>query len=162
MKKGVLEMFDNIGGKIKGAASFISVSGIIASIIAGVDLVSKETVIVGLIIIIVGSLFSWVGSFLLYGFGQLVENSDIIAEQSNRDNIKYEKTVKKQQEIKNKKEIQETKKKIQSDSTRDDEYIDIHCPKCGEILSYFKDDFLNNDTIVCPLCEKEFSTEQFK
>ena len=32
--------------------------------------------ITGLLTAVVGSLFSWIGSLALYGFGQLVENSD--------------------------------------------------------------------------------------
>ena len=33
----------------------------------------------GWLVIIVGSLSSWVSSFTLYGFGQLIENTDIIS-----------------------------------------------------------------------------------
>ena len=68
-------MFDNIGGKIKTVASTLTVLGIILSILAGlITLLDGE--ISGLFVMIFGSLFSWLGSFLLYGFGQLVENSD--------------------------------------------------------------------------------------
>ena len=35
---------------------------------------------VGLAVIAIGSLLSWVGSLTLYGFGELVENSTICAE----------------------------------------------------------------------------------
>lgn len=34
---------------------------------------------IGLIVLIVGSLLSWASSFIIYGFGQLIENTDIIA-----------------------------------------------------------------------------------
>lgn len=65
-------MFDNIGGKIKGFAKVVAWLGIILSVIIG--FLSIETG--GILIIIIGSVSSWVGSFVLYGFGQLVENSD--------------------------------------------------------------------------------------
>ena len=38
-------------------------------------------VFVSLGIIIGGCLMSWIGSFLLYGFGQLIENTDILVKQ---------------------------------------------------------------------------------
>ena len=67
-------MFDNAGQKIKAAAEAFCWIGIILSIILGLMSVNKN-VIVGFIIIIIGVLSSWVGSFLLYGFGELVDNS---------------------------------------------------------------------------------------
>ena len=71
-------MFGNIGGKIKGLAQFLTWIGIIGSVIMGVTLMAEGDflAIIGLIVAIVGSLLSWLSSFLLYGFGQLVQNSD--------------------------------------------------------------------------------------
>ena len=71
-------MFDNIGKKIKNLASIITWVGIILSVTIGLVLafVSYDFAIVGLVIIVVGSLSSWISSFLLYGVGQLVDNSD--------------------------------------------------------------------------------------
>ncbi len=37
--------------------------------------------ITGLLVIVIGSILSWLGSLVLYGFGQLVDNSDIIRKQ---------------------------------------------------------------------------------
>lgn len=82
-------MFENIGGKIKGLAKFICWVGIVICVIAGIIMFvqageayssAERTVLVitGLAIIIVGSLMSWIGSFLLYGFGELVESTSII------------------------------------------------------------------------------------
>ena len=78
-------MFDNIGGKIKTLASIIAWLGIIVSVIIGIILMisAEEFGFAGLIIVIVGSISSWIRSFLLYGFGELVENSAIIAQKSN-------------------------------------------------------------------------------
>ena len=78
-------MFDNIGGKIKGLASFICWMGIIACVIAGIAMISSATqgrytdeamVWTGIGVGVLGSLLSWVSSFVLYGFGTLVENSE--------------------------------------------------------------------------------------
>ena len=72
-------MFDNIGAKIKTVASTLTIIGIFLSIVAGTVML-LEGIIGGLFLILFGSLFSWLGSFLLYGFGQLIENSDIMVE----------------------------------------------------------------------------------
>ena len=71
-------MFDNIGSKIKTVAATIAWLGIIGSVIIGIVMIA-ESLLVGLLVIIVGSLSSWVSSFTLYGFGQLIENTDIIS-----------------------------------------------------------------------------------
>lgn len=62
-------MFENIERKIKGLAVVMCIVGIIASFYFGLksyDLVQAA------LIIVVGSLISWVGSFALYGFGELI------------------------------------------------------------------------------------------
>lgn len=75
-------MFDNIGGKIKGLAKVICWIGIIASVIIGFTMFTTEMFLVGFLIIVLGSLFSWIGSFTAYGFGQLIENTDKMVEYS--------------------------------------------------------------------------------
>lgn len=75
-------MFDNIGKKIKILAYVLTWVGIIASVITGIAMMNSFDSIVktiGLIVLIVGSLLSWASSFIIYGFGQLIENTDIIA-----------------------------------------------------------------------------------
>ena len=78
-------MFNNIGNKIKTYAEVVSWIGIIVSIIIGVIFIisgiASETVvpiIVGILAASIGCLFCWISAFVLYGFGQLVENSDIL------------------------------------------------------------------------------------
>lgn len=73
-------MFNNIGSKIKSAAKAFCGLGIAASVISGISFirVSKDAMPIGLLVAIVGSLISWVGSFALYGLGQLIDNSDYI------------------------------------------------------------------------------------
>lgn len=74
-------MFDNVGSKIKALASFFCWGGIIASVIGGIIVITldEDLVWARLAVIIIGSLLSWVSSFVLYGFGELVVNSAIIA-----------------------------------------------------------------------------------
>lgn len=86
-------MFDNIGGKIKRFSEIMCGLGIGISCVAGVALIiisfiSGENallflgIFMGILVGVVGSLLSWVSSFVMYGFGQLIENSDILVENS--------------------------------------------------------------------------------
>lgn len=80
-------MFENIGGKIKKLASTLTVIGILASILIGFIIIimgsqSEEMgatfAWIGILVMIFGSLMSWLSSFLLYGFGELVESNEIM------------------------------------------------------------------------------------
>jgi TctA family transporter len=74
-------MINDIGKKIKGIANFLTIFGILVSIIIGIDtmvgvnnITSHETkLFYGFVIIIVGSVLSYLLSLLLYGFVQLIE-----------------------------------------------------------------------------------------
>ena len=72
-------MFDSIGKKIKSLAKIISYVGIILSIYFGVNLLLHDRKDLGIFVLVFGSLASWLNSFVLYGFGELVDNSAIIA-----------------------------------------------------------------------------------
>lgn len=77
-------MFDNIGSKVKTLAKVLCWIGIIASIIGGLIILGTSRgvaagVISGLAVIILGSILSWAGSFVLYAFGDAVENIAFIA-----------------------------------------------------------------------------------
>ena len=76
-------MFENIGSKIKALAKVICWVGIILSLIIGIIMLASSGDVgsgVGLIVIIVGCLGSWIGSFFTYGFGELIEKTTEIAE----------------------------------------------------------------------------------
>lgn len=79
-------MFSNIGGKLKVLAKILCYAGISLSLIIGSVIMvlgganGGLAFVIGLLTIAGGSLASWIGSFWAYGFGTLVENSDIIAE----------------------------------------------------------------------------------
>ena len=40
------------------------------------DTVSTASILIGFVVLIVGCLFSWLGSFFTYGFGQLIEKTE--------------------------------------------------------------------------------------
>lgn len=67
-------MLEDIGGKIKKLAVVTCISGMIASVIWGFVLFA-DSVPIGLLVMAVGCVCSWVGTFTLYGFGELIEET---------------------------------------------------------------------------------------
>lgn len=60
-------MFEDIGGKMKTVAMAMFILGCIASVIGAFTL--------GWFVIIIGPLFSWLGSIGLYGMGELIDET---------------------------------------------------------------------------------------
>lgn len=97
-------MFNNIGGKIQALAKIICWIGIILSVVLGIFfcMIDNYTlgpmekgvqIFIGILIMGIGSVFSWVGSFLLYGFGRLVENSDSLVYLKKKESGEYGKSL---------------------------------------------------------------------
>ena len=72
-------MFNNVGRKLKDIASFITYIGIALSVILGILMIKSLGFLLALLIIAVGSFISWISSIGIYAFGELVDNSTIIA-----------------------------------------------------------------------------------
>lgn len=94
-------MYTNVGGKIKGLAKAIAWIGTILSIIYGVSVIGLTGtlsynagptagfltgggVLMGILIIVVGSILSRLISLVLYGFGELVDNSGQMRQELQR------------------------------------------------------------------------------
>lgn len=148
-------MFDNIGGKIKGLAMMFCWIGILSCIFIGIAiiLIDEDLAALGLIVALAGSFFSWSGSFLLYGFGQLIENSDIIARQGQNSVIAGKPH---SPEVSEKKTEESTKESTQKLDIPKIEFTEIRCPNCKEMLSFPKVMTLPNEPLVCPFCDKSF------
>ena len=80
-------MFSNSGGKIKTLARIICVLGIVISIFGGLILIiqgasfhESSLTVTGVLVLFAGTIGSWIGSFFAYGFGELIENTTVIAE----------------------------------------------------------------------------------
>lgn len=76
-------IFDDIGNKIKAVAWICFGLGIISSFLLGIysaSIVSSDIspIVTVILVSAIGSLLSWVGSLFIYGFGQLIENSDVL------------------------------------------------------------------------------------
>lgn len=166
-------MFDNICGKIKTMAQAICALGIIGSVIGGIVLISVDMVIVGIIVLIGGSLLSWLGSFGLYGFGQLIENTDILVAQGKKNYQRSGETEKNdgvpvgekykeddsEQNVDNKISEEMSQNEIENDNSEtevldsdSDEFVDVYCPECGKMLSFTKEYIRQSPFLFCPHC----------
>ena len=80
-------MYDNIGGKIKSLAKASFIFASIVEIIAGLALIaSEEMILTGLLVLVLGPVVSWVSSWMLYGFGELIDKACEI-EQNTRSGL---------------------------------------------------------------------------
>ena len=76
-------MFDHIGSKIKSLAKIVCWAGIIISVLIGIVMLASGGDVsspIGLVLMFAGPLCSWIGSFFVYGFGELIEKTTEIAE----------------------------------------------------------------------------------
>lgn len=88
-------MFNDIGGKIKTLAKVICWVGIIGSVIVGLIMMTSDGDKygpLGLGVLIGGSLFSWIGSFFAYGFGEIIEKVTEIAKNTAKTDSAPSKT----------------------------------------------------------------------
>ena len=79
-------MYEDIGGKMKGLASTVMIVESIAAVITGIAMivVDEYLILFGLLTIVLGPAVAWISSWLLYGFGEIIDYLGIIAENSSR------------------------------------------------------------------------------
>ena len=95
-------MFNNIGKKLKTLAKVLAILGIIGSVISGIVLisVSEKLIAIGLVIMILGSLVSWISSWAMYAIGdtntkvsQIQKNLHLIPSNSSVNNCQNKERV---------------------------------------------------------------------
>ena len=69
-------LYENIGSKIKNWAKWIFVIEAIGAVITGLVLLftDEDLILYGLLTLVCGPIVAWVGSWILYAFGELVED----------------------------------------------------------------------------------------
>lgn len=77
-------MYKNIGKKIKGLAKATFVVEAIAAVVTGISLMAsdEDLILYGLLVFLVGPIVAWVSSWLLYGFGELIDKASDIERNS--------------------------------------------------------------------------------
>ncbi len=86
-------MFSYIGKKIKDLATILTIVGVVLSILGGLASIGMGAnlenrqgegtgilfILVGIALMIIGPLVFWLGSYLLYGYGELVDKTSEIS-----------------------------------------------------------------------------------
>ncbi|MDD3212689.1 MAG: hypothetical protein PHY64_03400, partial [Eubacteriales bacterium] len=89
IKKECRQMFENASAKIKVWAKIVTWIGIFASVIAGFVMISggasmgyyyarSSMVVPGILIMVIGSLLSWVNGLFIYNFGDIAGHADSV------------------------------------------------------------------------------------
>ncbi len=81
-------MYNNIGEKIKILVKSITIIGFIIFGVGGIILALTSSFIIGTLVAVLGCLSLWLSSFVLYGFGELIEQVSSIA----KNTLNIEKT----------------------------------------------------------------------
>lgn len=77
-------MYDRIGKKIMSLSQLVFWMEAIVSVIVGIILLlSSQTVVFGIVIIFFGPLLAWIGSWILYAFGQIADDLHQLAGKQN-------------------------------------------------------------------------------
>ena len=131
-------MYNNIGKKIKILAKIICIVIAVFWVIVGFVLIfgrysSPFVRLIGFLTAIVGPFFAWVSSFLLYGYGELIEQNAEIKKEIKRltkNNREKEETEKKAREEEKDKAIEKQlfMKTIMEEKNIDDEDASFYNP----------------------------------
>ena len=76
---GVTTMYNNIAGKIKLLAKIGFIVETIAIVIAGIGILLMDdeviNILTGVLVMVMAPFAAWASSWVLYGFGELIENT---------------------------------------------------------------------------------------
>ena len=138
-------MFTNIGGKIKTLAKVLCWIGIIASVICAIVLWTQNsrynpTIALGFGVLIGGVLSSWIGSFFMYGFGELIAETTLNRQisQSILETMKKQNTDSSWAEVGYDEPIDFSQEGVAQSAIRTGEFLKSHaarweCAECGSM-----------------------------
>lgn len=67
------KLYADIGKKIKGFAKWSFIVEAIGAFVAGLILLIDEFILLGLLLMLLGPIVAFVGSWILYGFGEIID-----------------------------------------------------------------------------------------
>ena len=69
-------LYENIGGKIKSYAKWVFIIEAICAVITGIAMIGTgDMILYGILTLVLGPVIAWVGSWILYAFGEIVEKT---------------------------------------------------------------------------------------
>ena len=136
-------MYDNIGEKIKGLAKVMFIVEAIAVVITGIALMASDgdMILIGLLVMVVGLIVAWVLSWLLYGFGELIDNVCTIAANTKTSKNASTNFNTANNAINKMEDAKPFFKSIPANKTS----TRRQCPHCGETIT----------SKICAMCGKE-------
>lgn len=160
-------MFKNIDEKIKVLAIVSTIIGCLTSVVAAIIYWCDKRVLIGFAILVGGCLASWLGSFVLYGIGELltqttniakgIQNIQVLSAYQNSEstgNITKEMIEEIQAEVANDYETQKQESIDEDDYEEQKAYYvneeDISTPNSGECPSCFSK--ISAEDAECPNC----------
>lgn len=157
-------LYENIGGKIKNLAKWIFVIEAIGTVITGVVLlcIDEDLILYGLLTLICGPIVAYIGSWILYAFGELVEK--MVGNESNTKKIleKLERNVTEEKNME--RNINQTYIKnengfvIQNDTLIKYNGNDINVTVPDMVVTLREQAFLNNKRIVSVVLSENVTT----
>lgn len=142
-------MYENIGKKIKGLAFWTFLLESIGAVITGISIIAafeEDLAWIAILIMFFGPVVAWVSTWLLYGFGELIDKADAIEQNTRKEDVS--KITEGKTTAKSTKTSQ-AKSKIVKTVSEDSDFVDVRCPNCGKELTYSKD----VKSAVCPWCD---------
>ena len=148
-------MYSDIGGKIKILARMIFLIEAIASVVGGFALWVELEEWWCILILIGGPILAWVSSWLLYGFGEIIDKLCDIERNTRggKSTIEIKRKAEKiEKEAAAKAEWEEDfTDEMETVVIGNNEYIEFSCPTCQEYLSFKK----GTEEMKCPFCDSK-------
>ena len=149
-------MYRDIGEKIKGLAIVIFFIEAIASVIGGFILWMDNEEWWCILIIIIGPFLAWVSSWLLYGFGEIIDKLCDIERNTRggKSTIEIKRKadrIEKEALAKAEWDEEDPYDEIETIVIGNTEYIEFMCPTCQEFLSFKK----GTGEMKCPFCDSK-------
>lgn len=134
-------MYNYIGKKIKVLAKGVFIIGAIAAVIGGIVMLRNKLFAIGWVTMLLGPVVAWIFSWLLYGFGELIDNVCTIA--ANTETL--ENTLTNFNNANNAINKMEGAKPFFKSVSSNQTSTRRYCPHCGE----------NVTSKICNMCGKE-------
>ena len=147
-------LYENIGGKIKNWAKWIFIVEAIGAIITGLVLLctDEDLILYGLITLVCGPIVAYIGSWILFAFGELVE--DVHAIRNKDGNAIIEKNEQYNESSKNVdiEHKQNVKYEVEEESEYENESDEFECLNCKKTFTVLA----SEDTVSCPYCNTKY------
>ena len=128
-------LYKNIGGKIKNLAKWIFIIEAIGAIITGFVLLftDDDLILYGLLTLVCGPIIAWLGSWILYAFGELVED---VHAMRDKEGTTKETSSSEKETLENNSQTTTENSNINLRKATQCEcgelYYGLHCPICGK------------------------------